>query len=324
MQDTGTAPPAAGGSATRHVRIVFGVLAVVVVVIVGARFAAVPPTYGEHGHFRGAAVPLVMTEPRPLHQGQGVCADCHDGEAAAHAKDVHGSVQCETCHGPGGAHVAEQSSDESVRKDGPPIRRPDGAADCLTCHRRLVARPAGFPQIDPGEHFALLHVVEPETPCKSCHDPHQPLFVDGTVAEARLHPVINECVDCHKHAQDPALERPAAHPVVFECSYCHGAIAADQAARTHKDYRCGVCHQAYPVSERAARVLKHRDPRFCLLCHGGGDFKDDKAPPAIDWPQHRVDMVGAEAGDKVCVDCHREAFHLAPDALAKAATGATP
>ncbi|MFH1807525.1 MAG: hypothetical protein ABIJ09_02175 [Pseudomonadota bacterium] len=324
MKPADHAPPPDGGSGNRHVRIVFGVLTVVIVVVATARWMAVPATYGEYGHFRGAAREVVMNDPQPLHQGQDKCGECHDDEAAVHAKDVHGTVQCETCHGPGGAHVAAQSGDEAIRKDGPPIRKPDGALDCLTCHRRLVARPAGFPQIDQTEHFAMLHVNKPETPCKSCHSPHEPLFVDGTVAGARLHPVINECVDCHKHAQDPRAERPAAHPVVFECSYCHGAIARDQATRTHKDFRCGVCHQAYPVSERAARVLKHRDPRFCLLCHSGAEFKDDKAPPAIAWPQHKVDMVGEEAGDKVCVDCHREAFHLAPDALAKAGTGATP
>ena len=297
--------------ATRHVVVVVGLLAVIVGAALVARWLLVPEGFGQFGHYRGGAVGELMAEPLPLHQGREKCAECHDDVAGVHAKDVHGKVQCEDCHGPGATHVAELTEDKTMRSDGPPIRKPDGAEDCLTCHRRLLARPASFPQIDRVEHYRMLHVAKGDTPCAGCHSPHEPLFVDGRVDDARLHPVMNECVDCHKHVQDPSLPRPAGHPVVFECGYCHAATVADHAKRAHAPFRCGVCHQFYPVSDRAGRILKHRDPRFCLLCHAATDFKDGGAPPAISWPQHREDMAGAEGKDKVCVDCHREAFHLA-------------
>jgi hypothetical protein len=159
-------------------------------------------------------------------------------------------------------------------------------------------------------------VTVPETVCIECHSPHEPLLLDRPVDEARMHPVINECVDCHKHTQDPTAPRPDEHPVIFECSYCHAEVARDFADRNHADLRCGICHQFLPISERGGRIIKHHGVRFCLLCHRAQPFRGEGAPPALAWPDHLEEMGGdPDDTEIVCVDCHRENVHLEPSEL---------
>ena len=309
-------------SPTAHVRVVFTTLACVIALAVTARWLAYPKTYGEFGHFRGAAIPQAMVAQSPLHTDGKLCYDCHKQVTSNVWKDVHEHVQCETCHGPGERHIAEENKLAVTRPDAPTLRMDKTASQCLTCHRRLNARPASFPQIDRNEHFKMLHLANTNTACIACHDPHQPLFLDKNIQEARLHPLVNKCVDCHKHEQDVSAKKPADHPVLFDCSYCHKAIAKDYATRAHKDFSCSICHQVYPVSDRAVRVIRHRDPQFCMLCHSGKIEKDKTGPPAIKWTQHLQDVSEnpVKDKDKVCADCHSEAFHLVPSAQIISAT----
>ncbi|MFH0909296.1 MAG: hypothetical protein V1929_11080 [bacterium] len=297
-----------------HVRVVLTVLLIFIAAAVAARWLAYPKSFGLYGHYRGDAVRDAMYVRTPLYVGIDRCAECHEDQVVAKQKDVHENVACETCHGAGGAHMDDENGNPVARPDAKPLIVSKTTGQCLTCHRRLEARPASFPQIDREEHFAMLHVTDTNAACSMCHDPHEPLFLDTNIRQARLHPVMNECVDCHKHKQDKLAEKPARHPVLFECSYCHKAIAKDYSTRAHKDLRCGICHQTYPVSDRAVRIIKHRDPRFCLLCHSDKPAKDDNVVPTIAWPAHLEDMADdfEKDKDKVCADCHREAFHLEP------------
>ncbi len=316
-------PSPAGGSATHHVkRVVIALVAVALAALI-ARQVVYPATYGDVGNYRAAAVPQLMSVYPPLHQGRDKCAECHDDEAEAHAKDVHVTVQCETCHGPGASHVRAQEEGVETPEGEVQIYVPRTQAACLTCHRRLLARPAAFPQIDVKEHYEMLGVVQTDVACSECHSPHEPLYIDRSLADARLHPVISDCASCHKEKRDAATARPTTHPLIFECAYCHGEISEDYGGRTHADYRCGICHQYYPLSERGGRILKHRDPRFCLLCHADRPFKGGDAAPSITWPDHRADVGDTGAGaEAVCADCHRDAFHLSPADLA--GTGGQP
>ena len=301
-------------SPTKHVKVVFCVLGCVIVAAAAARWLAYPKTYGEFGHFRGAAIEQAMHIREPAHIDSEKCLDCHKEITKAAWKDVHEKVLCDTCHGPSEKHCDEKNKVAVTRPELPPLRMVTNEVQCLTCHRRLQARPASFPQIDPSEHFKMLHLVDTNTACSNCHDPHQPLFLDKDVQESRLHPVVNKCLDCHKHPQDIKAEKPVDHPILFECAYCHKAIAKDYSTRSHKDLHCDTCHQVYPVSDRAVRVIKHQDPRFCLLCHSDKLKKDAKGPPGIKWPDHLKDVADNYEQDKnkVCIDCHRDAFHLQP------------
>jgi len=294
-------------------------LLVVLAVGIGAALAArayfSPVSYGVFGYYRGDAVREAMFARVPQHRGKMMCAGCHTDKGRLHDKDVHAGIECESCHGPGTAHIASMRVGDD--------RLPAGAEDfaghvkqfvphtqepCLWCHRRLAARPSSFPQIDPAEHFAFLGVSDPATPCMRCHDPHQPLFLDRPLREARLHPFIQQCRDCHTEAVDAAAARPDDHPSVFECRYCHAELAADFAGRTHAPIGCSRCHQFHRVSDTAGRIVKNRSPEFCLLCHRANTFRGAGAPPLIEWPAHR-EAQGPGLASAVCADCHMDKIH---------------
>jgi hypothetical protein len=291
-----TKPPAGH----RHAIRIFVLVGVALAGAVVARTALVPKTFGEHGHYRFAAIEEAKQLPMH-HAGAAVCADCHDDIVALHDKDAHTGVTCETCHGPGLAHV-------DAGGDGA-IRRPDGRDACLVCHRLMLARPGEFPQVTPAEHLQSVGVADLETPCITCHDPHEPLFMDRDVRTARLHPLIHRCRDCHAGRLDESLPRPAAHPAIFECNYCHPEVAADFAGLPHHEMRCTSCHLFFRESESAGRILRDADPRFCLLCHRAADYRAADAAPGIAWPEHLDEMAGPDERDHRCVDCHQDRIH---------------
>ncbi len=284
----------------RHTIPVFAVLVGVVLVGVGLRGLAVPETFGQFGHFRGAAA----TEARvktPRHLGKDACKKCHEKELTLHDKDMHAAVQCETCHGAGSAHVADPKKVHLVK--------PNTKQDCLVCHQAMAARPGRFPQIQWRDHFKFAGVDDEKIECVKCHSPHEPLFLDRDVRKARLHPMINRCRDCHVGRTDATLKQPDDHPPLFQCNYCHKEIAAKFAQLPHAKIDCTTCHIFQQVSDTAGRIVRDADPRFCLLCHGAADFRSKNGPPTIEWPAHRDEMgSGEEDATKRCVDCHQENY----------------
>jgi hypothetical protein len=291
-----TKPPADN----RHALRVFLLVGLILVGAVVARTALVPKTFGEHGHFRFAAIEEARQIPTHL-AGSAVCDDCHADIVALHDKDAHTGVACESCHGPGLAH-AEAGGDST-------IRRPDRRESCLVCHRLMLARPGDFPQITPAEHLKSVGVADPEIACVTCHDPHEPLFMDKDVRQARLHPLIHRCRDCHAGRLEDDGPRPADHPAIFECSYCHAEVAADFAQLPHRRMRCTACHLFFRESDSAGRILRDADPRFCLLCHRAADFRAADAAPGINWPEHLDEMAAPGEHDRRCVDCHQDRIH---------------
>ena len=148
----------------KHVFRIVILVAVLLAVVLLARGFLVPKTYGLYGRYRGANVAQQMDARPVLHGGAAACAECHSDQAGKRASGAHKSVSCEICHAPLGAHVL---ADGSVVK--PPIDR--SFTLCARCHRKVAARPAGFPQVDLDQH--VNGPVEGKV-CLECHDPHSP------------------------------------------------------------------------------------------------------------------------------------------------------
>ena len=132
------------------------------VIVVGRHFV-VPASFGEMGYFRGDALYEFM-DKAPEHHGTAFCADCHDDVADEKAGGAHASVECEVCHDTATTHVrdddkfADMAVDRSWRL-------------CAHCHRHLVARPGGMPQVNLAEHLELAPgEAIPEEACLDCHD----------------------------------------------------------------------------------------------------------------------------------------------------------
>jgi hypothetical protein len=131
------------------------VLAFIIFLVV--RHYIVPRSFGQYGHYRGAAINEIAVRPAKF-AGHQTCETCHSDVLDVKSKGKHAHVNCEACHGPLAAHA----SDPSVT----PVK-PDTAALCQRCHTASAAKPKGFPQVDPVEHSNGV-------PCETCHQPHSP------------------------------------------------------------------------------------------------------------------------------------------------------
>ncbi len=222
--------------------------AVLVVGFVVARESLVPDTFGERGHYRAAAVDMVIAREMK-YAGHLVCAICHDVIAEKRLMSHHQSVACEVCHGPGASHV------ESPGEVLPPAPRQRGL--CPLCHSYDPSRPTGFPQIDPVAH-------NPLEPCMSCHDPHAP----------ELHDVPGECEACHGQI---ARQKRLSHHVTLSCTTCHvtqeGHESSPRLVRPGKPMQrsfCATCHAEEadsPVTIPRINVNTHGEDYLCWQCH---------------------------------------------------------
>ena len=276
-----------------------------------------PEGYGEVGNYRVGGLYDTMAQDL-VHQGKEVCGDCHDDILSVHEKDIHFGVNCEDCHGPGHLHVKYYlGEDDSIIEEAAAMPKEYTLEGCLFCHRELVSRPRDFPQVDPAEHYRFLKVTEPNTRCIECHSPHEPLFLLTKVSEARIHPVIYECSDCHETEPQKDHRQVPDHPVIFVCKDCHPAVVKDFKTHEHAFLRCTACHLFHQETESAGRIFKNGNRRFCLLCHEKKPFKSQEELPQIVSSEHlaeqaadfELDLATIQQDPRACLGCHFDFIH---------------
>jgi hypothetical protein len=124
-----------------------------------ARYFLVPESFGKYGHYRAFSLEE-NAAAIPHYAGRSACAECHDDVEAAKSQDVHAAIACETCHGPGQAHVDNPDSAQVIK--------PSGREFCGLCH-----------SINPGRDRNVVNQVNlrehnVSKDCIECHNPHQP------------------------------------------------------------------------------------------------------------------------------------------------------
>lgn len=129
-----------------------------VLVFVLLRAVLVPKGFGVYGHFRAGAIDDNRVRPASF-AGHATCEECHTDVRARKLVGKHAGVACEACHGA----LARHAEDNSIK---PP--KPHGREICLVCHTTNVAKPKGFPQVEPAEHAG-------DSLCVECHPSHDPL-----------------------------------------------------------------------------------------------------------------------------------------------------
>lgn len=130
-----------------------------VVVFLIVRSFLVPDSFGQYGHYRGDSL-KDNANHTPQYVGNATCADCHTTEAEMLASDMHASLKCEVCHGPGAKHVESTETDDIIHREG--SRR-----FCGSCHGMHPARNIeNIYQVNIEEHHS-----EKEK-CIDCHNPH--------------------------------------------------------------------------------------------------------------------------------------------------------
>lgn len=237
-----------------------------------------------------------------------VCAGCHVSGLVVPTKDnpdvarsfVEGGMNCEQCHGPAKAHVADPMGVKPVVDY--------SAENCGQCHERgssIALNPAGKPfgypygvdgQYTPGKDLADYYITAsaenspnlfwPTGHAKNSHHMQFPEWLTSGHATAL------ESLKTSGHANDSCLE-------------CHSAeyiLAPDDAKPTISEVKngitCQVCHDSHDPTK-----LVTSEDELCQQCHlntDGGNINSTPhhtTGPMFEGSTH--DLAGV-----TCVDCH--------------------
>ncbi len=138
------------------------VILILLAVFLGLRAAIVPRSFGQYGHYRGAALSEMAARPVAF-AGHEACEACHTDVVDVKKQGRHVNVPCEACHGAQAKHADDPASVK------PPL--PDTAVICARCHEANSAKPKGFPQVVTADHAGGVA-------CDTCHQPHKPKIED--------------------------------------------------------------------------------------------------------------------------------------------------
>ena len=183
--------------------------------------------------------------------GSEVCATCHEEVARDFALTSHAiapgwgsDVNCESCHGPGQAHVESGGEpDQIVQLSVLPPR--DASETCLTCHARQR------------KQFTASHSTHQlsDISCIDCHNPH-------STAERLLEKSgVELCSQCHQSTVSQ-FDMPRAHPLA---GYPHIGKGEDRG--------CAACHEPHTTSP--LRRNRGMGDSTCVSCHS------EKAGPFV-------------------------------------------
>ena len=205
------------------------------------------------------------------YMGSEVCKTCHEDiyngwEKSPHWRttlDTKGGTSkqgCESCHGPGGAHVAGGGDVTKifVFENHSPKEINDR---CLTCHASDT------------EHMNAINSLHSKNgvSCISCHSPHHAVTKEFLLVKSQ--PEL--CYTCHLQ-QKAQFNMPFHHRVnegLIQCTDCHnphGTVRPEQVrSSASQDVVCFTCHadkQGPFVFEHAA--VKTEGCSSCHIVHG--------------------------------------------------------
>ncbi len=256
--------------------------------------------------------------------GEDTCLTCHEDQKKGYHGSPHARAKnprtpaaaqgCESCHGPGQAHV--DGGGDKTKIVNPKTLTPRQASDaCLTCHTR-------------GEHdnFAGSKHQARNVSCVTCHSVHAPKS-----EKAHLKTATQEetCVQCHR-TEVNKVHRSSHMPVgtlnqnKMECSSCHnphgsqnvkmlktGNSITESCVTCHAEKRgpflwehavgrenCVTCHDPHGTNNE--RMLVAKLPMLCQRCHIASRH------PATVYDQTQVNNKSNRVVSRSCVNCHSQ------------------
>lgn len=263
-------------------------------------------------------------------QGADSCLSCH-GEgmpqsasaifftqhaARTNPNSPFSKLQCETCHGPGEAHVSGQQRGQPVSPNiifGKQSKTPIAEQNkiCLDCHSHH-GRLGWF-----GSRHETADVA-----CASCHQIHR--------ARDRVFDPLEQqetCFNCHPKRRSDAL-RASSHPLRFgsmSCSNCHDPHNGDNdflLLRSTVNETCYLCHaekqgpflwEHAPAAEDCTlchqphgsnhpALLKKRPPLLCQQCHSPAGH------PSTAFTSEQIgdDFSNRFLLGRACLNCHSQ------------------
>ena len=219
------------------------------------------------------------------------CGDCHDQakvfatNAHAYGKAKGGVVPnsvCESCHGPGAAHIEAGGDKTQIYK---PAGREGADKVCLKCHDNgtdRISRHGG------------MHANSPQVNCLTCHSIHSAVSKEPHLLAKEQ---ISLCNTCHTTQVASFRNKPYAHRIGrggMACTSCHephGRPARDSLRMTAsgESQPCYSCHS----DKRGPFVFNHPPASVadCTTCHEPhGSSNPKQLKRAEVW--------------QLCIECH--------------------
>ncbi len=216
----------------------------------------------DHGPQQAAASPTGAPTPAGF-VGQEMCATCHQDVVNKFSGNPHSrlalehnghGVTCESCHGPGQAHV-EGGGDVTKIRRFDKLTPQQINETCLGCHAGVHPNYQRSPHAKAG------------LSCLSCHSVHKAKVPENLLVAAQ--PQL--CFQCHTDVK-PNFDMPFHHPVnegVVKCSDCHDVhgsfLPNNLRATADQNQICTKCH----TDVRGPFVYEHAAVRAegCMGCH---------------------------------------------------------
>jgi len=253
--------------------------------------------------------------------GDDTCATCHEAESKSLHATLHGKAQnertpaatgrsCESCHGPGKAHVDSGEASKIKRFNALSAREVNES--CLSCHEK-------------GAHASWagsMHDAR-NVSCTACHSVHS---AKSEKVLLKASSTVETCASCHK--TEALKVRKSGHMPVregkMECTSCHSAHGSnnvrmlkvgnwvnESCASCHTEKRgpylwehaagrenCVSCHD--PHGSNNDRMLVAKQPMLCQRCHVSSRH------PATVYDNTQVVSASNRVVGRSCVNCHSQ------------------
>jgi DmsE family decaheme c-type cytochrome len=203
--------------------------------------------------------------------GEDTCLTCHEQQAykgtahafAANPRTPAATHGCESCHGPGKAHVDGEGDKTKIVNPG--TLPPDQASDtCTTCHNRATHALWEGSQHD-----------QRKVGCLSCHSVHTP--VGDSMIKAKSQ--IELCSTCHRQIVNKQyrFNHMPVREGKMNCSSCHNVHGSTNVrllkAGTTIDESCTSCH----AEKRGPYLWEHAPvAESCVTCHDAHGSNNDR------------------------------------------------
>ncbi|HYM09494.1 MAG TPA: tetratricopeptide repeat protein [Bryobacterales bacterium] len=257
------------------------------------------------------------------------CFNCHatgaqQGKSEPDLSSMRPGVECERCHGPGGAHVAaaraHRPAAEIAKTLLNPGRFPARAVVeiCAECHRLAKPRSESpAPEIeDPisvrfapvGFSASKCFRAGKNFSCLTCHNPHEDAQRDDAFYTAT-------CLRCHSDTSGETAKSQCKRSTRQDCLPCHMRHASPAPYLTFTDHRIRVYPAAaavadFPAVEKLIASGQYKEALAALEemppVSAQWHFLASKALDGLNQPRRAVD----EARQAVDMEPGNEAHHL--------------